>query len=958
MVATTDRRDQRTLWAAISVLLAVGMLASILMGERARHVALVDASVRARNIVQQQISPLLLPEDSQGPAVGDRYRDLSVSVGAVLAGSPVQGIRLWKPDGTITFSDDRTLVGRQFLSMSEHLRAVVEGGVLSIGSGSALQTFIPVRIRGENAYTVVAQLDQPWEPIGSAGDRPWRPITIGLGLLLLLSIGVLLLTFRPVRPPTVVIADSRTWTPKDPREDEMMAARAKDQESANAPARAASSDGGPAYVHPGYRAEAEARTQAEEKARALEENYRVAQSELKKALERIRDLEAADPSASGAQVPQGAPVDPGHVEELRKTRGILREAEDRFKRSEAERHALEKKLAELEAAVPAASEADTTPSRRVKAAESELAKTKQRLLSLESELAKTAKRVTEADELRAKTEDRARSAEDRLARVQGELAQAQDVLTRSEQWGKAAEVELERASEHVAQMDERVRTAEQRLEEMYDRAQSAESRLEAADVELKSAEERMREMDEAATAEAKERESLLEQLAALNEQLRMAATRASQTEEKLEELVTRPAAEDLSAAEQRASAAEGELAAASERVLRIEEELVATKDRARDSNEQLAQLQSRLDEADGIAGRLTEELETLRAAEAAPGGTRSDLEDVLRITQERLAGSTEHLLQAEERARLAEREVKRVEAALEESKEEMRLLQSNQTLQSLSGDGDAQGEGEPVRTELPDPLVEDRRAAGPFLAALSLEARNSLASILGIALTLKHKKPSKDQAPLLRQLATQTRKLDNVVGDLLDADRLARGVAELKRRRTDLDALTRRVLDDSGIPKERHVEVHTEQVIAPVDPIRVEQILSAMLQMCFNRTSSGSHIWVRLWPTEEGAVLAVEDELPVTKDIALSPVVTTFAEMHGGWTKVAERPGGGSSFRVFLPETPGDGPPPAIMLAQDGIVVAPENLAGDPVESSGVLPVDEDDPSVLLRELGSVSRES
>ena len=50
-----------------------------------------------------------------------------------------------------------------------------------------------------------------------------------------------------------------------------------------------------------------------------------------------------------------------------------------------------------------------------------------------------------------------------------------------------------------------------------------------------------------------------------------------------------------------------------------------------------------------------------------------------------------------------------------------------------------------------------------------------------------------------------------------------------------------------------------------------------------------------------GALISVEDPEP-SSDGSLSPVITRFVEMQGGWTKIENREGGGSAFRVFLPD--------------------------------------------------------
>ncbi len=54
----------------------------------------------------------------------------------------------------------------------------------------------------------------------------------------------------------------------------------------------------------------------------------------------------------------------------------------------------------------------------------------------------------------------------------------------------------------------------------------------------------------------------------------------------------------------------------------------------------------------------------------------------------------------------------------------------------------------------------------------------------------------------------------------------------------------------------------------------------------------------------------MEDPEP-SSDGSLSPVVERFVEMQGGWTRIESREGGGSAFRVFLPDGGPSGETPA-----------------------------------------------
>ena len=202
---------------------------------------------------------------------------------------------------------------------------------------------------------------------------------------------------------------------------------------------------------------------------------------------------------------------------------------------------------------------------------------------------------------------------------------------------------------------------------------------------------------------------------------------------------------------------------------------------------------------------------------------------MLRVTQDRLNGSTDRFVEVEQRAAAAEADLAAAREQVEELESRIRTIEMSQAVKAIRGeDHDAAvpaaatvtvGEAEPL---------EDRRAATPFMKELSLDAKKTLTSILGLSLTLKHKKQPNEQAPLLRQLATYARRLDHTVADLLEADKLARGEVELHPRRTDLEALVQRVVEESQVSNEHDMRLQTERIVASVDPIRTEQILMGL----------------------------------------------------------------------------------------------------------------------------------
>jgi PAS domain S-box-containing protein len=214
-----------------------------------------------------------------------------------------------------------------------------------------------------------------------------------------------------------------------------------------------------------------------------------------------------------------------------------------------------------------------------------------------------------------------------------------------------------------------------------------------------------------------------------------------------------------------------------------------------------------------------------------------------------------------------------------------------------------------------------------FLHAVSHELRTPLSAVLGLALTLEREEvqlPGEERQDLVRRLAANARKLDQLLSDLLDLDRLDRGIMEPRRRPTDVAALVRRTVENSDILGTRPVRVEARLVVVSVDAPKVERIVENLLANAARHTPPDTTIWVRVSSEQSGVVICVEDDGPGVNEelresifepfrqgpnapshspgvgIGLSLVVK-FAELHGGRAWVDDRPGGGASFKVFLP---------------------------------------------------------
>jgi two-component system sensor histidine kinase KdpD len=192
---------------------------------------------------------------------------------------------------------------------------------------------------------------------------------------------------------------------------------------------------------------------------------------------------------------------------------------------------------------------------------------------------------------------------------------------------------------------------------------------------------------------------------------------------------------------------------------------------------------------------------------------------------------------------------------------------------------------------------------------------------------MKHTDPKASEGQeMIRQLSSNARKLDRQVSVLLELERLMDGSLKPNRRRTDLQALVRRVVEESLDLANREVKVEAERVVVAVDPAMTEQMVDSLLANAGRRAAPGSPVWVTVSVDPQGALIAVDDTGPEVRDgirratLAYSrqdqpassrqaPTgMSRLAEVHGGKAWVEERSEGGLSFRVFLPDMDGTAP--------------------------------------------------
>ena len=233
-----------------------------------------------------------------------------------------------------------------------------------------------------------------------------------------------------------------------------------------------------------------------------------------------------------------------------------------------------------------------------------------------------------------------------------------------------------------------------------------------------------------------------------------------------------------------------------------------------------------------------------------------------------------------------------------------------------------------VERETAQRLREVDEMKNTFLQAVSHDLRTPLAAILGLAITLGRddiELETDEVHELGTRIASNARKLDRLVHDLLDLDRLSRGIIEPNFKEADVGELVLRLVEESDQSLRRKVETEIAHIVAAVDPPKVERIVENLLANSAKHAPTSSHVLVATREADGGVLIVIEDDGPgVPADgreeifepfnrgpaspvhapgmgIGLS-LVRRFSQLQGGNAWVEEREGGGASFRVFLPD--------------------------------------------------------
>jgi PAS domain S-box-containing protein len=163
-------------------------------------------------------------------------------------------------------------------------------------------------------------------------------------------------------------------------------------------------------------------------------------------------------------------------------------------------------------------------------------------------------------------------------------------------------------------------------------------------------------------------------------------------------------------------------------------------------------------------------------------------------------------------------------------------------------------------------LREGDRRKDEFLATLAHELRNPLAPMRNSLQILRSPQADEsDRDKAMTMLERQVALLVRLVDDLLDVSRITRGKVAIQKEVIDLAEIvgqaleiSRPILHASGATLA--VDLPQERVMVCVDPARIAQVLSNLLNNAAKYTERGGHIWLSCKVEGDDIVINVRDD--------------------------------------------------------------------------------------------------
>src|SRR5260221_946265 len=164
-----------------------------------------------------------------------------------------------------------------------------------------------------------------------------------------------------------------------------------------------------------------------------------------------------------------------------------------------------------------------------------------------------------------------------------------------------------------------------------------------------------------------------------------------------------------------------------------------------------------------------------------------------------------------------------------------------------------------------DGLERENIRQSAVLEAVSHDIRGPTASVLGASLTLQrssHGLSDEIRSRLLDSIVTGARRIEHLLSDLLDMDRIDHHSLSFQRRNINVGAVLQKVVDEVGMNHHVTITYPAHHVSGKVDEAKLERIVENLLINGLMYTPEGTRVWVSVDAADAGGIVVVDDECP------------------------------------------------------------------------------------------------
>jgi signal transduction histidine kinase len=229
---------------------------------------------------------------------------------------------------------------------------------------------------------------------------------------------------------------------------------------------------------------------------------------------------------------------------------------------------------------------------------------------------------------------------------------------------------------------------------------------------------------------------------------------------------------------------------------------------------------------------------------------------------------------------------------------------------------------------------EAARLKDDFLSSAAHDLKTPLTTLMAQAQLLERRALLRPDAPSdvtgLQRLVRESKRMNRLVLDLLDASRLEAVSFAANRERVDLVQLATEASEDQTTERHPCVVVGEAAVVGCYDGVRIKQLIENLIENGVKYSPKGGEVLTSIWTEDGEARLTISDHGIGIPASDLPRIFSRFhrganvddrrfagmglglficrniVEQHGGRIWATSRPGEGSSFHIALPLDEGE----------------------------------------------------